>query len=162
MSKFTKKLREFIVTGFFTGYIPIVPGIVASLLGAVIYVYLSPIPLVYYPFIAIMIAVSIPLADYAEKHIFKEKDSPHIVLDEIVGFMLAMVSFTYDGSLESLKFLIIGLILYNLFNLWKPYPMKHTTKVEGGLGIVLDDVLAAVYTNLFLQFLRIIDNYIRF
>jgi phosphatidylglycerophosphatase A len=95
------------------------------------------------------------VSDYAEKHIFKIKDAPHIVIDETVGFLIAMTSFTFDRSLESIKYLVIGFILFRAFDIFKPYPIKDSQKIEGGFGIVIDDFLAAVYTNLFLQFLRI-------
>jgi phosphatidylglycerophosphatase A len=148
-------VREFIVTGFFTGYIPVMPGTFGTLVGVLIYVLLSKFGFFYYALIAVLLIMSVPLTDYAEKHIFHEKDSRRIVLDEVVGFLIAMVSFPFDGSLDSIRFLVIGFLLFRLFDIWKPYPIRDSQNLHGGFAVVIDDVLAAVYTNLFLQFLRL-------
>jgi phosphatidylglycerophosphatase A len=164
---FFKKLREFLVTGFFIGYIPFFPGMFGTLMGAGIYVLLSEFAYVYYPVTALLLIIAFPLSDYAEKHIFKETNSPHIVIDEIVGFMVAMTSFPFIAkwggpvdsvTLSSIKFLVIGIILFRVFDSWKPFPIKRALNIGGGAGIVLDDLIAAVYTNIMLQFLRIFDS----
>ena len=163
---FLKKLREFVVTGFFVGYIPIFPGLFGTLLGAGIYVIVSEFPFVYYPLTVFLLAIAFPLSDYADKHIFSEKNSPHIAIDEMVGFLVAMVSFPFVAkwggpmdsvTLSSIKFLVMGIILFRLFDSWKPFPIKRVLHIGGGAGIVLDDILAAAYTNIVLQFLRLFD-----
>ncbi len=159
---FGHKIGEFLVTGFFTGYFPFFPGTIGALVGVAIYMLLSPYVLFYYLSLPLLVIAAVALSDYAEKHIFKEKGSPHIVIDEIVGFMITMISFPFDGSIESYKYLVIGFILFRLFDIWKPYPIAHTKKLEGGVGIVLGDILAAVYANLFLQFIRINPRFFPF
>lgn len=157
-NSFSHKLKEFVATGFFTGYIPFMPGTFGTLLGVLIYVFLSPIAIAYYIAIPVLMITAIPIADYAEKHIFKEKDSSHIVIDEVVGYLIGMISFQFTMNAEGVKYLVIGFILFRVFDIWKPYPIKHSQKLEGGLGIVIDDVLAGIYTNLFLQFLRLVGK----
>ncbi|OHD54530.1 MAG: hypothetical protein A2Y33_05030 [Spirochaetes bacterium GWF1_51_8] len=165
-SGFMKKLREFLVTGFFIGYIPFFPGLFGTLMGAGIYIIVSEFAYIYYPLTALLLAVAFPLSDYADKHIFTVKNSPHIVIDEMVGFLVAMISFPFVAkwqgpmdatTLSSLKFLVMGIILFRLFDSWKPFPIKRVLNIGGGAGIVLDDILAAVYTNMVLQFLRLFD-----
>lgn len=160
--KIIKKLKEFVVTGFFIGYIPFMPGTFGTLLGVGIFILVSPIPAIYYSLIVALLVISIPLSDYAEKHIFKQKNSPHIVIDEILGYLVAMVSFSFDGSLESIKYIVIGFGLFRLFDIWKPYPIRKSLHLEHGLGVVVPDILAAIYTNLFLQFLRVVSPYLHF
>jgi len=155
-NKKTFGLKKMLATGFFLGYIPFIPGTMGTLLGVVIYIFLSPYSLFYYIGIGVLIFIAIWVSDYAETHIFKIKDAPHIVIDEILGFLIAMVSFPFDGSLESIKYLVIGFILFRVFDIFKPYPIKETQKLEGGIGIVADDIMAAIYTNFFLQFLRLL------
>jgi phosphatidylglycerophosphatase A len=150
-----KKLKEMVATSFFVGYIPFMPGTMGTLVGAALYIFMSAFALYYYISIAVLLVVAVWVSDFAEKHIFKIKDAPHIVIDETVGFLIAMTSFPFDRSLESIKYLVIGFILFRAFDILKPYPIKDSQKIEGGFGVVIDDVLAAVYTNLFLQFLRI-------
>lgn len=151
-----KKLKEMAATSFFVGYFPFMPGTMGTFVGVALYILLSSLTIYFYILaIAVLLVLAVWVSDYAEKHIFKIKDAPHIVIDETVGFLIAMTSFTFDRSLESIKYLVIGFILFRVFDIWKPYPIKDSQKIEGGFGIVIDDFLAAVYTNLFLQFLRI-------
>lgn len=154
MSSDRKKhtVQEFLVTGFFTGYLPIIPGTFGTLIGVLIYVLLSPYSLVYYIVLVVFVLLSVKLSEYAVKHIFKNKRSPHIVIDEMTGFMVAMISFPFiKGDLDSIRYLAFGFILFRLFDIWKPV---NSLKLKGGVGIVLNDLMAGVFTNLFLQFLR--------
>lgn len=159
---FLHKIQEFIATGFFIGYIPFAPGTFGTLIGVAIYIFLSPVPVVYYPLILLLLVGAVPLSDYAEKHVFKVKDSPHIVIDEVVGFLITMISFHFTPDLSGIKYLVFGFGFFRLFDIWKPYPIKKSQKLEGGLGIVIDDVLAGVYANLFMQFIRLLDRYTGF
>ncbi len=153
-----KKLKEMAATSFFVGYTPYIPGTMGTLVGAVIYVFLSPFIVFYYISIAVLLALAVWVSDYAEKHIFKMKDAPHIVIDETVGFLIAMISFPFEPTLDGIRYLVIGFILFRAFDIFKPYPIKDSQKIEGGFGVVIDDVLAAVYTNLFLQILRFLPS----
>jgi len=48
----------------------------------------------------------------------------------------------------------LDLLFFRVLDIWKPYPINKLQELEGGLGIVIDDLLAGVLTNIFLQFLR--------
>jgi phosphatidylglycerophosphatase A len=150
----TRFIRELIATGFYTGYIPFMPGTFGTLIGVIIYLFLSRYTIFYYVLVILLIIMAITVSDYAEKKIFKKKDAPYIVIDEVVGFLIAMVTFQFDFNLESIRFIVLGFILFRAFDIWKPYPINKLQDLEGGLGIVTDDLLAGVFTNLFLQFLR--------
>lgn len=153
---FAHFLKEILATGLFSGYIPVMPGTMGTLVGVLVYILLSPLAAVYYLALILLIIVAVRVSDYAEKHIFRVKDAPHIVIDEIVGFLLAMTSFPFQPTIDSIKYLVIGFVLFRVLDIWKPYPIRQSQKLEGGLGVVMDDLLAGVYTNLFLQFLRIV------
>jgi phosphatidylglycerophosphatase A len=150
-----KKFQEFLATGFFIGYLPVMPGTFGTLIGVAIFVFLSRFGAFYYILVVLTLIVAVIVSDYAEKNIFKIKDPKHIVIDEVVGYMIAMVSFQFDASLDSIKYATIGFVLFRLFDIWKPYPIRHSQDLPGGAGIVIDDILAVIYTNLFLQFLRV-------
>ena len=76
-------------------------------------------------------------------------DYSGIVWDEIVGYL-----FTLFLAPCSLKWMIIGFLLFRLFDIWKPQPIKMVDeRVKGGLGIMVDDVLAAVPAFAVLQLL---------
>ncbi len=154
INNFNKKLNELIATVFFTGYSPFMPGTVGTLAGVIIYVLFSRFFPIYNIALILLIIISVRVSDYAEKNIFKSKDSSHIVIDEVIGYLISMISFEFSGSVESIKFMVVGFILFRIFDIWKPYPIKQSQKLEGGLGVVIDDLMAGIYTNLLLQFLR--------
>ena len=76
-----------------------------------------------------------------------DADPGAIVWDEIVGYLAAMT-----GSGGDAWAVLAGLLLFRIFDIWKPWPIRWVERrVAGGLGIMLDDLLAAVYTSLMLH-----------
>jgi phosphatidylglycerophosphatase A len=74
-------------------------------------------------------------------------DHSGIVWDEIVGYLITMFFIPFDWRL-----VILGFLLFRLFDIWKPWPISWLDrKVSGGLGIMLDDLLAGVYALIMLQ-----------
>jgi len=68
-------------------------------------------------------------------------DHGGIVWDEIVGYLITMIAVPLDW-----KWVLVGFILFRIFDIWKPWPIKWVdSKVSGGLGIMLDDVLAGIF-----------------
>jgi phosphatidylglycerophosphatase A len=144
-------IPKFIATGFCSGYSPIISGTAGSAVAVVIYLglrYLSWVP--YAITLAGLTAIAIWSADIAELE-FGEKDSGKIVIDEILGYLIAMFLIPFR-----VKYIIIGFILFRIFDVIKPYPIRSLQNLSGGLGIVADDVVAAIYTNLLLQLAIII------
>lgn len=166
-----KKILDFIVkllaTGGFVGTIsPILSGTLGSLVGVVIYILLSKDFITYIIVTVILLVISIPVSSYAEKHIYKEKDPHYVVIDEIVGFLITMLGFSFwPVSISSLNLLIIGFILFRIFDSLKPYPVYQLQRLERGLGIVADDLVAGLLSNLSLRALKYlawIINYPKF
>lgn len=78
-----------------------------------------------------------------------EQDHPAIVWDEIAGMMLTMVFIPVHAVT-----LAVGFILFRLFDIWKPWPISYLDRrVHGGLGIMLDDIVAAIFANVILRIL---------
>lgn len=74
-------------------------------------------------------------------------DHSHIVIDEVVGFLITMtwLPLTWQSFLG-------GFILFRIFDILKPWPISHfDKKVRGGLGVVVDDVVAGIFANILLQ-----------
>ncbi len=143
-----KKVWEFLATGFFTGYISLAPGTFGTLVGVALYVFVSPYKLAFYIMTIALIPISVLVSDYADKHIFSENDSPHIVIDEIMGFLITMMAFPFDGTTYGVIRMIVGFLLFRIFDIYKPYPVRQIQNIPGGLGIVLDDILAGIYAAL--------------
>ena len=84
----------------------------------------------------------------AEK-IFQRKDASAIVIDEIVGFLWAMLFIT-----PTWVHMIGGFLLFRLFDITKPFPARLCERrLPGGYGVVGDDVVAGIYANIALQIL---------
>ncbi|MDP3296532.1 MAG: phosphatidylglycerophosphatase A [Thermodesulfovibrionia bacterium] len=78
------------------------------------------------------------------------KDSIHIVIDEFCGYLLS-VAFIPKSTI----YLLSGFILFRIFDVIKPPPIRRLEEtVPGGAGIMIDDILAAVYTNICMQLWR--------
>lgn len=140
----------FFATGGYFGYFPIAPGTAGSLLGILIYWVADLTPQMSSVIILLLFFLGIPVSEEAEK-IFGKKDAPQIVLDEIMGAFLS-VSFLP----REISYIVAGFFLFRFFDIVKPFPIGRLEKLRGGFGIMLDDLLAALYTNLILQLVRFI------
>jgi phosphatidylglycerophosphatase A len=137
---------KFLATGFYSGYSPFISGTVGTAVAVVIYLglhYLSWLP--YAIMLGGLTAIAIWSANIAEIE-FAEKDSGKIVIDEILGYLISMFLIPFR-----VKYIVIGFILFRIFDIIKPYPIRSLQNLSGGLGIVADDFVAGIYTNLLLQ-----------
>ncbi len=125
-----------LATGLGTGYSPKAPGTVGSILGVVILWALKVWQHGSWYLILALIPVGIGAAHQAEKYL-GEHDSPKIVIDEIVGILIA-------GYLIPAKFLIIVFLLFRFFDIVKPGPIASIQRLPGGLGVMADDLLAGL------------------
>ncbi|MBI5048751.1 MAG: phosphatidylglycerophosphatase A [Deltaproteobacteria bacterium] len=143
------KIAIFLATGMYIGYSPVAPGTLGSLLGVIICFFLSTAgPLIYGIVLFAGLTVAIWTASVAEEHLGK-KDPGQIVCDEIVGYMIAMflVPFTLFN-------VIIVFLLFRFFDILKPFPIRAIDeKMDKGFGIVFDDVLAGIYSNITFSFI---------
>jgi phosphatidylglycerophosphatase A len=152
-------MRNFLIkaisTFCFTGYSPLIPGTVASFASIFVVVLLKGNSTVYIAATAIIIAAGFLVSGPAEK-VFNKKDDRRIVIDELAGIM---VSFLFIPAEKiTLWPLFWGFMLFRAFDALKVYPANKLQDLSGGLGVMADDLMAAVYTNLILQvFLRFLS-----
>lgn len=145
-----RTLILFLATGAYSGYAPIASGTVGSLvaiplifLSAQLFAFSVALHLVT---IVLAVACACWVAGAAD-HELGEHDSGKIVIDEIVGFLVAMAAMEI-----SLWRLLFAFFLFRLFDIVKPQPARFfDEKVPGGVGVVLDDVFAGLYTNLIVR-----------
>lgn len=146
MKKISLFLKKAFVSGFFTGYIPFMPGTFGSLIGILLfYFFYRTIKLSLLPVILLLYLFGVIFSDFAEKQIFKLKDPEQINIDEICGVMVALYGNPYK---DSLLYVSLTFILFRTFDIIKPFPLRDVQKIKGGTGIMLDDFLAAIYTIL--------------
>ena len=145
--KFRERAVLFLATGFFIGTVPFAPGTFGSIIGLPICFLISRLDILIGVICTVLfILFAIWVAAAAEK-VLKKKDAGEIVIDEIAGLIV-----TFIGLPFTLKTVIAGFIIFRTFDILKPFPIRtFEKKVTGGLGVVLDDVLAGIYGNLILR-----------
>ena len=141
------RLAVFIATVGYCGYFPIAPGTVGSAAGLVVYllVWWAQSPLFEAGLILLLFAVGVWAGTTSERY-FGGIDPGPIVLDEVVG-MLITLAFIPVGLAGAL----IGFFLFRLFDVLKPFPAGRFEKLHGGLGVMADDAMAAIYANIVLR-----------
>ncbi|MDI6776625.1 MAG: phosphatidylglycerophosphatase A [Syntrophales bacterium] len=140
---------KFTATGFGSGFVPLAPGTAGTIVGIPIYLIFSFLS---WPYYLVTILVFTCLAWYlsrrAEK-IFDEKDSPHIVIDEIVGLQYTMFLVA-----PTVLHVFLGFLLFRFFDIVKCFPASYfERKLPDGYGVVADDIVAGIYSNMVLLFL---------
>ncbi len=143
---FFRSLLKAVATIGFVGYIPFAPGTWGTAVG-LFFVLLAPLSTTgQLAVIVIGTVIGIVAAGAAEKTI-GETDSRHIIIDEFVGFLVSVIFLPH-----TYPYLAASFLLFRFFDILKPFPIRNLEKmVKGGLGIMVDDILAGVITNLVLQ-----------
>ncbi len=149
--KFFQRLQLFFATGFLTGYFPFASGTVGSFLGIMIYLFVPGFsePYLLIIFIFLFTFIGIFTADFAEK--IYGFDPPQVVIDEIVGMWITMLFVPKTFFLAAIAF-----VLFRIFDIVKPFPARQSQNLNGGLGIMVDDIIAGVYSLIILHLILLI------
>jgi phosphatidylglycerophosphatase A len=141
------RLAVFIATVGYCGYFPIAPGTVGSAAGLLFYVLVwwTESRIVEVGLIVSLFAAGVWAGTTAERY-FGGIDPGPIVIDEVAGMLitLAFIPVGWSGAL-------VGFVLFRIFDVLKPYPAGRFERLHGGLGVMADDAMAAVYANLSLR-----------
>jgi phosphatidylglycerophosphatase A len=145
-----KSLPDYISLAIATvgvGFIPLAPGTWGSLVGVLIFLIYSTFAafstystIAWIAFILIICAIGIWASQRAER-IFDEEDPQRVVVDEVAGQLIAYSSV----AVVDWKHLLVGFVLFRLFDIWKPYPINKIQDLHGGFGVMADDILAGIY-----------------
>jgi len=145
-----KALIKTISTFFYVGFLPFIPGTFGSLAGLVLYYYIKNNNPAYISVTIFLAILGVITAGKAE-NLFNKKDPRYVVIDEVVGILISFMFLPLNISL-----IVIGFLLFRLMDTLKPYPACVFERMHGGLGIMGDDIVAGIYTNLVLQaFIRL-------
>lgn len=145
---------HFLAFGFGTGLSPKAPGTVGTLIGLPMY-YLIRGQSINLQLLTIAAAfmIGVYLCDKTGKAL-GVADHGGIVWDEIVAMMLVLTITPF-----SLLWWVVAFVLFRLFDIWKPFPIRQCdAKLKGGFGVMFDDLLAAVYAMLVLKALLWISS----
>lgn len=142
-----RRLIHVVAFGFGAGHAPFAPGTAGTLVAVPIYLLLRETGLpIYLAVVAAMFAFGVWCCGVTERDLGAE-DAPGIVWDEIVGYLIAMIA-----APAGWEWIVAGFVLFRLFDIVKPFPIRLIDRrVGGGLGVMLDDALAGVFAALVLQ-----------
>ncbi|MCR4336839.1 MAG: phosphatidylglycerophosphatase A [Candidatus Omnitrophica bacterium] len=132
-------------TFFYVGYSPVAPGSMASVVAVLMSFCLQANLLMY---IAVLIVVTIAgffISDRMES-LEGQKDPSCIVIDEVSGVMIAFLGLPWNWPV-----VITTFFLFRAFDMFKVYPVNKLEGMKGGVGVMMDDVVAGIYTNLVMQ-----------
>ncbi|MFA5145482.1 MAG: phosphatidylglycerophosphatase A [Candidatus Omnitrophota bacterium] len=132
-------------TFFYVGYLPFIPGTFGSMAGILLFYFIRNSPLAYALTTLFLIILGFLVSGEAEK-ILNKKDPRCIVIDEVCGMLLALMFVPYD-----IRLIVIAFVLFRILDSLKPFPAGRLQDLKGGPGVMLDDIVAGLYTNLILQ-----------
>ncbi len=138
---------HFLAYGFGAGLSPKAPGTAGTLVAIPLYLLLMCTSLVdYLSLMMLGLVAGVFICGYTAKRMGIE-DPKGVVWDEIVGFIITMVGVPLGWA-----WVISGFLLFRLFDIWKPWPIRWLDRsIKGGVGIMLDDVVAAVFACVLLN-----------
>nr|HAT8712716.1 phosphatidylglycerophosphatase A [Legionella jordanis] len=139
----------FLAFGFGSGLMSVAPGTWGTLAAIPVYLLIAGEAVWLYLLLTLLaFLLGVWVCDKVSKDLGVH-DYSGIVWDEVVGFLLTMTAVPLSAS-----WIIIGFLLFRLFDIWKPQPIRMIDQhVGGGLGIMLDDLLAAIPAWIMLQLL---------
>jgi phosphatidylglycerophosphatase A len=134
-------------TGFYVGNIPFAPGTFGTLLGLPLCYSLTGLKLPYAIVCTVLFIIVAVWISHIAEQILKQSDPGCIVIDEIAGIAVTLVGLPFN-----LTTALIGFIIFRILDISKPFPIRALDKrVSGGMGIVMDDVVAGIFANILLR-----------
>lgn len=145
-----KKPSYFIAFGFGSGALPFAPGTFGTLMAIPFYLALRLLPnSLYLLTLAIISIASMWLCNKISEEIGID-DHQGMCLDEFIGFFVTMYA-----APPGVIWIVWGFILFRIFDIWKPWPIKQLDEnVKGGFGMIFDDILAGIYAFIVLHLLH--------
>ena len=138
-------IATFFASCFYAGYFPVAPGTVGSLLAVVIYWIVPGSSWINITLLsAVLFFFGVWCSTIAEKE--WGHDNGKIIIDEFMGMFVSII------AIPKLTFLvIIAFLLFRVFDIVKPFPIQQSQNLNAGWGIMVDDLLAGIFTNILLR-----------
>ena len=136
------KWAKLLATWFYVGEFPVAPETLASAVGMLISFILYGHPILYVLALIVITALGFRASSITEKIIGK-KDPRCVVIDEVAGVMIAFFLLPITPAVAFTAF-----FLFRAFDMFKIYPVNKFEEIEGGVGIMMDDLVAGLYTNI--------------
>jgi phosphatidylglycerophosphatase A len=143
------RLGLFVATCGYLGYVPVAPGTFGSAAGLVLFaaVRWTGSTAVELAVIAFLLVIGVWSSNVAERH-FGGVDPAPVILDEVTGMLitLALIPVNMSGA-------VVGFLVFRLLDVIKPWPADRLEALHGGLGVMADDAMAAIYGNAIMRLL---------
>ena len=133
------KITNFIISGFYVGYIKYAPGTIASFLALLIY-YFIPSIFIYQTMILLFLLIIAFYLCFLYSGNSLIKDPSYIVIDEIVGMYIAVFMLP-----KSILLYIVAFLLFRFFDIYKPCIINKSQNLDFGIGIMVDDILSGIF-----------------
>jgi phosphatidylglycerophosphatase A len=146
-----RRLAVLFATAAGAGYSPFAPGTAGSAVGIVIYLLTRAWPLNLQIALVVLVTVAGVFASTVAARHFAREDPAEVVIDEVAGQLITLL-----GTGFGLGGAIVGFFVFRILDVFKPWPASRFERFPGGLGIMADDVMAAVYGNLIMQMARLV------
>lgn len=141
-----QKLGVFLATCGYVGYVPVAPGTAGSVVGLVCFYALRRVgPWAELAAIVVTFVVGVWAGSVAERH-WQRTDPGPVVIDEVLGMLITLcwLPVTVVGAL-------VGFLVFRVLDVVKPWPAARLEGLPGGLGVMADDAMAAVYGHLLMR-----------
>ncbi len=151
------KLQKTIASGLGTGYAPVAPGTAGSVLGILLFYLLNYLwnirnvetwLLLTLNMVVIISVLFVGVHSIKKVHEIWQHDASKIVIDEIVGVWIAVYALPFE-----IRYYLYALVLFRFFDIAKPFFIRRLDKKEGDWSVMLDDVLAGLYSFVVLHVL---------
>jgi phosphatidylglycerophosphatase A len=149
-----RRLAVAVATWFGVGYVPVAPGTFGSAAGLLVWWLLPQTPLIQAGAVVALFILGTWSASAAEHH-FKSTDPGPVVIDEVMGMVLTMLM--NPGGWLSVG---LGFFWFRAFDVVKPYPANRFERLHGGLGVMADDAMAAIYANIALRLTLVVAGWV--
>ena len=142
------RIAVLIATVFGVGYAPLAPGTVASVV-TVIFLGLVPFSRAGLVVFLLLVVIVGTWAAHRAERVIGGKDPGAIVIDEVAGMTLSVVAFPLTTEV-----LAAGLALFRVFDVLKPPPARESQRIRGGVGVMIDDLIAGLYALVIIAVMR--------
>jgi phosphatidylglycerophosphatase A len=143
---------HFFAFGLGSGLAPFAPGTFGTLAAVPLYLLMAPLSLpVYLLLVVVAFVVGVWICGQVGADL-SVHDHGGVVWDEFVGLWITLIA-----APTGWHWIVVGFLLFRLFDIWKPWPIRWADQqLSGGLGVMLDDVIAGIYALVALQLLSIL------
>jgi phosphatidylglycerophosphatase A len=142
-----RRFAVFVCSFGYVGFFPFAPGTIGSAAGIALYVICRSAGILYLelPLIVALFVLGVAFTATTEEALGCVDPGP-IVIDEVMGMMitLAFIPVGWGG-------MVVGFLLFRLLDVFKPFPARQLENLKGGMGVMSDDAMAAIYANLLLR-----------